>query len=67
MYFKQDGSLVYSSLIFFLISHATSGKYIWISWLVEWMKCMSNLTLFTQIVVSFFVDKKYNCPSLTDS
>ena len=50
-------------------------KYIWILQVVEWMKCMSDLTnkfvlgitLFTQIIVSFLVDKKYKCCGLTDS
>ena len=50
-------------------------QYVWISQVSEWMKCMSNLTdkfvlgitLFTQITVSFLVDKKYKYLSLTGS
>ena len=65
MYFKLDESLAQSEL----------QKYIWISRVVEGMKCMSNLTdkfvpgitLFTHIIVSFLVDKKYKCISLTGS
>ena len=70
IYFKLDKSLAHSSLI----SH-TTVKYIWISQVGEWMKCMFNLTdtfvagrtSFTQIIVSFLVDKKYKCLSLTGS
>ena len=75
MYFKLDESLAHSSLNFLLELAMQLRKYIWISRVVEWMKCMSNLTdkfvpgitLFTQIIVSFLVDKKYKCLSLTGS
>ena len=75
MYFKLDESLAHTSLNFLLKLAMQLRKYIWISRVVEWMKCMSNLTdkfvlgitLFMQIIVSFLVDKKYKCLSLTSS
>ena len=75
MYFKLDESLAHSSLNFLLELAMQLQKYIWISQVVKWMKCMSNLTdkfvpaitLFTQIIVSFLVDKKDKCLSLTGS
>ena len=75
MYLKLDESLAHSSLNFLLELAMQLQKYIWISWVVEWLKCMSNLinkfvlgiTLFTQIIVPFLVDKKYKCLSLTVS
>ena len=74
MYFKLDESLAHSSLNFLLELAMQLQKYIWISRVVEWMKCMSNLTdkfvpgiTFTQIIVSFLVNKKYKCLSLTGS
>ena len=49
-------------------------KYIWISRVGEWMKCMSNLAdkfvpriTFAQIIASFVVEKKYKYLSLTGS
>ena len=75
MYFKLDESLAHSSLSFHLELAMQLRKYIWISWVVEWMKCMSNLTdkfvsgiyLFMQVIMSFLVDKKYKCLTLTGS
>ena len=75
MYFKLDESLAYSSLAFLLELAMQLRKYIWILWVVEWMKWLSNLTdkfvpsitLFTQIIVSFLVEKKYKYLSLTGS
>ena len=69
MYFKLDESLAHSSLNFLLELAMQLWKYIWISRVIKWMKCMSNLTdkfvpdttLFEQIIVSFLVDKKYKC------
>ena len=63
MHFKLDEGLAYSSLNFLLELAMQLRKYIWISRVVE---CMSNLTdkfvpgitLFTQIIVPFLVDKK---------
>ena len=65
MYFKLDESLAHSSLNFLLELAMQLRKYIWILRVIEWMKCMSyltdkfvlGLTLFTQIIVSFLVDK----------
>ena len=73
MYFKLDESLAHSSLNFLLKLAMQLRKYIWILRVVKWMKCMPNLTdkfvpgitLFTQIIVSFLVDKKYKYLSLT--
>ena len=67
MYFKLDESLVHNSLNFLLEVAMQLRKYISILRVVEWMKSMSNLTaefvpgitLFTQIIVSFLVEKKY--------
>ena len=42
MYFKLDESLAHSSLNFLLELAMQLQKYIWISRVVEWMKCMSN-------------------------
>ena len=75
MYFKLDESLAPSSLNFLLELAMQLRKYIWISQVVEWMECMSNLTdkfvpgisLIEQIIVSFLVDKKYKCLSLSGS
>ena len=62
MYFKLDESLAHSSSNFLLELAMQMRKYIWISRVVERMKCMSNLTdkfvlgitLFTaQIIVSY--------------
>ena len=65
MYFNLDESLTHRSLNLLLELAMQLWKYIWISWVVEWMKCMSNLTqivpgiiFFTQIIMSL-VDKKY--------
>ena len=52
-----------------------TANYIWISRVGELMKRMSNLTdkfeagitLFTQMIVSFLVEKKYKYLSLTGS
>ena len=67
MYFKLEESLVHNSLNFLLEIAMQLRKYISILRVVEWMKSMSNLTaefvpgitLFTQIIVSFLVEKKY--------
>ena len=67
MYFKLEESLVHNSLNFLLEVAMQLRKYISILRVVEWMKSMSNLTaefvpgitLFTQIIVSFLVEKKY--------
>ena len=75
MYFKLDESLAHSSLNFLLELAMQLQKHIWISRLIEWMKCMSNLTdklvpgitLFMQIILSCLVDKKYKSLSLTGS
>ena len=75
MYFKPDESLAQSSLDFILKLAMQLWKYIWISRAFEWMKCTSNLadkfvmgiTLFTQIIVSFLVEKKYKYLNLTGS
>ena len=75
MYFKLDESLAHSSFNFFLESAIQLRKYIWISRVVEWMKCMSSLTdkfvpditFFAQIIVSFLVERKYKYLSLTGS
>ena len=74
MYFKQDENLAHSSLNG--ISYATVKVY-FILWAVEWMKCMymsiltdkfvMGMILFTQMIMSFLVDKKYQCLSLTGS
>ena len=69
MYFELDESSAHSSLNFLLELAMQHWKYIWISRVVEWMTCMSNLTdkfvpgitLFKQIIMSFLVDKKYKC------
>ena len=59
MYFKLDESLALRSLNFLFELAIQLQKYIWILRVVEWMKCMSNLTdkfvpgitLLTQIIV----------------
>ena len=67
MYFKLDERLAHSSLNFRLELAMQLQEYIWILRVVEWMKCMSNLTdkfvpgitLFTQIIVSFLYTVLY--------
>ena len=44
MYFKLDESLIHSNLNFLWELAMQLQKYIWISRVVKWMKCMSNLT-----------------------
>ena len=74
MYLKPDESLTHSSFHFLLELAMQLRKYIWILRVIEWMKCMYNLTdkfvpgiaLFMQIIVSSLVgEKKYKCLSLT--
>ena len=44
IYFKLEESLWHSSLNFLLEFAMQLQKYIWISWVGEWMKCMYNLS-----------------------
>ena len=75
MHFKLDESLGHCSLNLLLEFAMQLRKYFWISRVGEWMKCMYNLTdkfvagitLFTQMIVSSLVEKKYQYPSLTGS
>ena len=68
MYFILDESLAHSSLNFLLELAMQLRKYIWISRVVEWIKCMSNftdkfvpgITLFAQIILSFLVERSTN-------
>ena len=74
MYFKLDESLGHSSLNCLVELAMQLQKYVWMSRVGMWMKCMFNLTdnfvpgitLFMQIIVSFLVEK-YKCLSLTGS
>ena len=67
---------LFSSLNFVLGLAMQLRKYIWIAWVGEWMKCMSTLIdkfvleltyLFTQIILSFLLEKKWKYLTLTGS
>ena len=59
MYFKPDDSLADGSLNFILQLVMQLQKYVWISRVFEWMKCMSNLT--DKFVPVITVLRKLSC------